>query len=206
MRNGLIVSIQGYSFQVSLELASMVLNNGAAGIRTDIDINIILKAAFPYCSVIALKKLKDEKYYITASKEAIDSCMWGDYIAIDSRRGNTKLEYLYGLCYYAKKNIVADIKDVKDVKNIVDLIDKNMIKKPAYIATTFAFNKKLSQKIDDIEDMKKITDIPIIAEGGIKLEHVPELSKLVHNICIGKEITGIGIKTQEFVNAINRTA
>jgi putative N-acetylmannosamine-6-phosphate epimerase len=205
MKGGLIVSIQGYSFQVSLELASMVLNNGAVGIRTDIDINIILKAAFPYCSVIALKKLKDEKYYITASKEAIDSCMWGDYIAIDSRRGNPKLEYLYGICYYAKKNIVSDIRTVKDVENILKLVEKNMIKKPAYIATTFAFDKKLSEKIDDIEDIKNMTDIPIIAEGGIKLEHVPELSKRVHNICIGKEITGIGLKTGEFVNAFNRT-
>lgn len=200
MKRGLIVSVQGYSYQTSLELSCICLNNGAIGIRTDIDTSLILKEAFPLCTIIGLKKIADEKYYITTSKEAIESCMWADYIAIDSRRGNQKIEFLYGICYFKKINIVSDVENIRDVEYILNLAEKNLIKKPDYFATTFAYAKKDYEKRNEIIEMKELTNIPIIAEGGIDLMNAAFLSNLVDNICIGKEITGIALKTKEFAS------
>jgi N-acylglucosamine-6-phosphate 2-epimerase len=194
MKNGLIVSIQGYSEITTLELASKSVKTGCVAIRTDENINL-------NCEKIALKKLDDRQYYITTTKEAIKSCMWGNYIAIDSRKGNKNLDFLYAYCHINEIDIVADIEDIRDFDNIMKMHKNQKIALPAYVSTTFSFLKTGKHDFLLVKELYNKTNIPIIAEGKIKtVEDVKKAYKFgAKNVCIGAEISDIEYLTKKFI-------
>jgi putative N-acetylmannosamine-6-phosphate epimerase len=190
---GIIVSIQKYSGSTIQELTDNAIEGGAVAIRTDKPLN---------CDVplIALEKLPDRKYYITTTKEAIQFCSWGNYIAIDSRKGNQDLVYLYSFCHVNEYNIIADIEDFYDVATIIDICKKGNIKKPSYFSTTFSFLKNNKHNFDLITQINNYCDIPVIAEGKIKsIDDVKRAFECgASNVCIGAEISDIQYLTNKF--------
>ena len=193
MDKGLVVSIQGYSTHTTNELADKCINAGAVGIRTDkkIDINKPL---------IALEKLEGKDYYITTSLESIKRCRWGDYVAIDSRRGNMELHILYATCLLNGYEIIADIENIRDVENILEMYLKKKHKLPAYFATTFSFLTNGHANIELIKDIVSITSVPIIAEGKYRdlIDVIKARQNGASNICIGAEISDIEYLTEKF--------
>jgi putative N-acetylmannosamine-6-phosphate epimerase len=195
-KKGLIVSIQGFSQKTTQELANIAKDNGAVGIRTDQPINTDL-------FVIGLKKLPGKDYYITTSKDAIiDVSKWTSNIAIDSRKGNQEIEFLYAVCHMMNINIIADIKDIADVRNIIEMCENKKIALPRYFATTFNFDSLQKWKI--IDEIKKIISIPIIAEGGYSEFHEIEFAYYLgaNNVCIGNSIMGIDKKIKQYAGII----
>lgn len=186
----LIVSIQGYTMHTTQELSNKVIEAGAHGIRTDKPI----VADF----IIGLKKDLDKKYYITTSKKDILAVSkWTNNIAIDSRKGNQEIEYLYSLCHVNEIDIVADIETIKDFINILKLCNQHKFNKPKYIATTFSkCNRKLIHQIKTIDNSAQI-----IAEGGYN--SIDKIKEAYDNgasyICIGAAISDIGALTRKFL-------
>ena len=189
---GLITSIQGFSEAATLELAAHALNGGAIGIRTT-EYGIKKYIEDPKIAIIGLVKNEvNNKYaepYITntlADVQALNGeC---DYIAIDYRKCNTKLEEISWYCAYHKLGVIADIRNVEDYINILEngyYYD--------YIATTFSvFDKSPNFKL--IKDIKAINDEElIIAEGGIyrEMDVVTMKEYGAHSVCIGEAIFGI---------------
>ena len=104
IEKGIIVSIQNYSKNAIKELSYYAIEAGAVAIRTNEPI-VIEKP------IIGLKKIKNRQFYITTDKKAIlDVQKWSDFVAIDSRRGNPDLDFLYGFCHINEIKIVADVK------------------------------------------------------------------------------------------------
>jgi N-acylglucosamine-6-phosphate 2-epimerase len=186
---GLIVSIQGYSKETTQELVNLVTSIKIVGIRTD----QLVQCKLP---IIGLKKLKEFQYYITTTREAINEVSrWTNIIAIDSRKGNQNINLLYAHCHLNQLNIIADIEDIEDVINILEICNTQKIVKPKYFATTFS-----NCNIDLIFEIKKITDIPIIAEGGYdSFEKIEQAKKAgANNICIGTVISDMKKLTEKF--------
>jgi putative N-acetylmannosamine-6-phosphate epimerase len=187
---GLIISIQGYSLNTTQELVDLVIKEGAVGIRTDQPI----KCNIP---IIGLKKLKELKYYITTTREAINEVSaWTRIIAIDSRKGNANIDLLYAHCHLNEINVIADIENHEDVINILTICEEQRIKTPIYFATTFS-----DCNIDLIKQIKSITNISIIAEGGFNTEEkiIKAKNAGVNNICIGTAISDIKKLTEKFI-------
>ena len=188
INKGLIVSIQGYSQETTQELAMKAIEGGAVGIRTD-------QPVVNEVPVIGLKKLSDKKYYITTSREAIiEVSKWTNLIAIDSRKGNPDIDLLYAHCHVNNLKIVADIETLEDVISLLDLCNKKKLIKPSYIATTFSYNGHL------VKEIKEITDIPIIAEGGYNKQISIGNVRLngANNVCIGTAISDIKKLTEKY--------
>lgn len=192
MKKGLIVSVQGYSLDTTQELANIAVQAGAVAIRTDQPIN-------QEVPIIGLVKNFDYEYYITPTREdLIAISKHTDIAAIDSRKGNPNLKLLYSHAHVNNIKIVADIYTIEDVESILAMCEKDKIVKPAYIATTFNFKKPFSEKRSLLKEIKRITDIPIIAEGGYKYKpEIEDIKGLVNNVCVGNAITGIEGKTKE---------
>jgi N-acylglucosamine-6-phosphate 2-epimerase len=167
------------------------LINGAIGIRTDVDISW-LKLHYE-CPIIGLRKLPDKKYYITTSKEAIQFCAWSDYVAIDSRKGNSDLAFLYCYANSKKKMVIADVQKIEDVINILNYYEKKLINLPAYFATTFSFLQTGKPDLQLIADIRQLCQVPVIAEGKFKTkEQVKKAYDYgASNVCIGSEISDI---------------
>jgi len=193
MEKGLIVSIQGYSQETTQELADNIQNN-IVGIRTDQPIKIKVP-------VIALEKLEGKKYYITSTVDSIMRCRWGDFVAIDCRRGNFELQLLLAYAQIHKIKIIADIETFKDFEYIFDLGKSNGFVLPAYFATTFSFFKTGNQDFSLINNIKNQCDTPIIAEGKIKTR--PDAKRAYEcgasNVCVGAEISDIKYLTNKFI-------
>lgn len=190
---GLIVNIQKYTAATTNELAILCRKNVAA-IRTDQNINIDVP-------IIGLRKNDNYKYYITPTIADIKSIQnWSDYIAIDSRKGNNEIEFLYSFCHLNDKKIVADIEKIEDVKNIINICEKQKIKMPCFFATTFSFFKTGFPNVALIEEIKKITNIKIIAEGHYTQgDQIREAIRMgANNICIGAEISDIEYLSEKF--------
>jgi putative N-acetylmannosamine-6-phosphate epimerase len=176
---GIIASIQKYTLPTTQELVNSITENGVAGIRTDQPI----KCNLP---VIGLSKIPGKEYYITTEKKLIyEVAKWADYVAIDSRRGNREIDFLYAHCHTADIKIVADIEKIEDVQNILEICENLKIKKPGYIATTFS-----NCNIELVSKIKEITEIPVIAEGGYKDREQIIKAKLngASAVCIGSAI------------------
>jgi putative N-acetylmannosamine-6-phosphate epimerase len=186
---GIIVSIQNYSLHTAQELAIEAIKGGAVGIRTDQP----LKVDVP---VIGLKKIKEYRYYITPTRMSINEVSrWTDTIAIDSRKGNENLSLLYAHCHLNELNIIADVENIEDVKNVLNICSEQKIAKPKYFATTFGIcDNKL------VNEITKITNIPVIAEGGYdNFVNVSNARKAgANNICIGSAISDVKKLTEKF--------
>jgi putative N-acetylmannosamine-6-phosphate epimerase len=194
MDQGIIVSIQKFSKSTTQELAKKAIEGGAVAIRTD-------QAMKVKCDVIGLRKIPDRKYYITSELWAVKEVMqWTKLIAIDSRRGNTELEMLYAFCHINDISIVADIETIDDVTSLLKMLNERKINTPSYIATTFSNNNVFL-----IQQIKQITTIPIIAEGGYNRQLEIETAKKLgaYAVCIGEAISKIDCLTNKFVRHWN---
>ena len=173
---GIIASIQGYSLATTQELAEKSIENGVVGIRTEQPISCRVP-------VIGLHKIAGKEYYITTDKDSVYKvAKWANMVAIDSRRGNREIDWLYAHCHTANIKIIADIEKIEDVVNILRTCDKLKIVKPAYFATTFS-----KCDIGLIKDIKNISDVPVIAEGGYhdKLQIEKAVQNGADAVCIG---------------------
>lgn len=198
IEKGLIVSIQNYSKNTIQELSSYAVGAGAVAIRTNEPI-ICEKP------IIGLKKIENKEYYISTDKKIIlDVQKWANYIAIDSRIGNQELEFLYGFCHINEIKIVADISNIRDINNILKLCNEQKINKPEYFATTFNFNTSIEEKAYTIYEIRKVTEIPIIAEGGYsEIKDIEESIKAgANNICIGTAISDLYKLTKKYKEII----
>jgi N-acylglucosamine-6-phosphate 2-epimerase len=203
LKKGLIVSIQKYSQSTTQELAEKAIEGGAIAIRTDQHIMVDVP-------VIALEKLENKKFYITTTRKAIKNCIWGQYVAIDSRKGNIDIDLLYSYCHINEINIVADIANIEDVYNLLAICAKLKLKTPKFIATTFSMREGYPNLLL-IQQIKKCTRIPIIAEGGYS--NTAYITAAMQNganlICIGTAISDIKLITkeyQEFIYAYDSAA
>jgi N-acylglucosamine-6-phosphate 2-epimerase len=190
IENGLIVSIQKYKKGTTQELANCCVQAGAVAIRTEHDIKIKKP-------IIGLEKLNYKEFYITTEKDSILRVgKWADYIAIDSRKGNIDIDFLYSICHVNNFKIVADIENIDDVKNVLNICESKKIIKPSYFATTFS-----DCNIELINEIIAITEIPVIAEGGYYKQK--DIKKAVenkaNNICIGTAISDIISITKKFI-------
>jgi putative N-acetylmannosamine-6-phosphate epimerase len=195
IESGIIVSIQKYTLETTQELSERAIDGGAVAIRTDQPIRVTKP-------VIGLEKLESMKYYITTTIESLNKVQkWANYIAIDSRRGNQNIDLLYSHCHVNNIGIIADVQNIKDVENLLTICEQQGIIKPQYISTTFSFLDSGSHDNHLIEQIKTITNIPIIAEGHCN--HRSDIMKVkqngANNICIGTAISDIKSITNEFV-------
>lgn len=185
---GIIVSIQNYSYSTTQELAVCAIKGGAIAIRTDTSITIDVP-------VIALKK-NSREYYITTRIEDIKECArFGDYVAIDCRRGNKQIDYLLAFCHMNEIKVVADIQNIDDYYNIKTICDGGRIKIPDYFATTFS---SINKSYPDLDVCRAIRD-NVIAEGGYSTkQQIENVKEYVNHICIGSAISDITSLTEKY--------
>lgn len=194
IEKGLIVSIQNFSQETTIELANLAVKSGAVAIRTDkpLENNIV---------TIGLEKLENKQYYITTTKNSIiNVSKWANYVAIDCRKGNNDLEFLLAFCHMMNIKVIADISTKEDSQNILDICNNQNIIKPAFFATTFNYEKNSTEKANIIYELKNITKIPIIAEGGYNEYKDINLSLKAgaDYICIGAAISDIKKLTEKY--------
>lgn len=194
MDQGIIVSVQTYNKTTTQELAKRAIEGGAVAIRTDQPIKV-------KCDIIGLRKIPERRFYITSELWAVKEVMqWTNLIAIDSRKGNMELEILYAFCHINNIDIVADVANIEDVKSLLSMLNSKKIMMPAYIATTFS-----NCNVGLIKEIKQITTIPVIAEGGyhrhLEIQNAKRLG--AHAVCIGEAISKIDCLTNKFVGYWN---
>ena len=197
IEKGIIVSIQEYSTSTTQELVRAAIKGGAVAIRTN-------RPIYSDVPIIALEKIPGKKYYITTTKQAIQYCSFGQYVAIDSRCGNQDLDLLLAFCHINEYSIAADIENIGDVKNIINICQSKKIEMPKYLSTTFSFMETMKHDFQLIKEIKKIIDIPVIAEGKIKtIEDVKKAFDFgANNVCVGSEISDIKYLTKKFTEVI----
>jgi len=199
LKEGIIISIQGYRQSTIEELTSDIISAGAVAIRTDKNVNAdIVK--------IGLNKIHvnnpESEVYITPTIDLINYvASWADYVAIDYRRINKDLEEISNYCKEHKIKVVADIGDYKDFDNII----KNNYHYN-YIATTFSVFNPKKRFYPDIDLVKEIYnyDKNVIAEGNIATrEQVRKLlSYGIKHICIGSAISSIYKLARKFTTLL----
>ena len=130
-----------------------------------------------------------------------------DLLAIDSTRVSRpvdlKILYQYIKEKYPEIAIVADVSDIKDTKAILPL-------KPNFISTTlsgytdYSKNRK-KPDMELIEEIKEITDIPVIAEGNYNEPSQIRQAILrgAYTVIVGGAITRPQQITRRFVEAIS---
>lgn len=202
LNKGIIVSIQGYTEQTTIELAYNAYLGGAVAIRTDKNIRPVNGS--PFIPIIGLKKsvVKNPAVnaYITTTIEDIENVSrWADYVAIDYRMLNKNLENLQAYCKDKQIKVVADIGTIEDVHNILEN-DYYF----TYIATTFNifygpyYRNSLLCYIKE-----EHPDIKTIGEGGYTLEETKEAFKFyTDNVCVGEVISDIKKLTEKFTGVV----
>src|SRR6056297_2383317 len=177
-KNALIVSCQAekdeplHGSQHMQRMALAAVQSGAKGIRANsaVDVQAIKKVVD--VPIIGLIKDRNPEYdaFITTTSEQIQALVeaGADLVAIDSTRVSRPVElnklYQYIKDHHPQVGIVADVADIKDAEAIIPL-------KPDFISTTLSGYTDYSENrkkpdLDLIDEIKKITDIPVIAEGN----------------------------------------
>jgi putative N-acetylmannosamine-6-phosphate epimerase len=195
LKEGIIVSVQGYNRKTIEELADNIISAGAIAIRTDKEVhNNIVK--------IGLNKIHvnnpETESYITPTMDLVNFVSeWSDYVAVDYRRCNKNLEEISETSKQKKIKIIADIENIEDFDNIIKhgyYYD--------YIATTFSVFNPRKRFYPDIDLAKEILshEKNVIAEGNIATrEQVRRLlGSGIKRICIGSAISNIYKLTRKF--------
>ncbi|HRW34160.1 MAG TPA: putative N-acetylmannosamine-6-phosphate 2-epimerase [Thermotogota bacterium] len=177
-KNSLIVSCQAeegeplHGAHHMQRMALAAVQSGAKGIRANsaVDVQAIKKVVD--VPVIGLIKDRDPAYdaFITTTTEQIHALVeaGADLVAIDSTRVSRPVEleklYQYIKDHHPQVGIVADVADIKDAEAIIPL-------KPDFISTTLSGYTDYSENrkkpdLELIDEIKGITDIPVIAEGN----------------------------------------
>jgi putative N-acetylmannosamine-6-phosphate epimerase len=193
MEKGLIVSIQGYSIQTTVELAGNAIRAGAIAIRTDKN----MKSEVP---TIGLRKIKvrsrEEESYITVDVEAVkDVARWADYIAFDARSFNTNMKSIVEYCKQNGLKLIADIACMDDYKNIIDAGFEF-----EYVTTALSVFDRHEPDLKLVADLHKTGCKRIIAEGNFTAcWQVAEAYKNgAVNVCVGTAISDIYKNTRRF--------
>jgi len=200
LKPGIIVSIQGHSLAMTIEIARDVIRAGAVAIKTDKP----LKRYLDYeIDIIGCKKTlvnnPEKEAYLTPNISVIQKVeSWSDFISIDYRKINKELPAVSRYCQENKIKVIADIGDLKDFENI----QQNNYYYD-YIATTFSVfspcfrfwpNIALAQEIKNIEK-KVIIEGNVATRGQVK----DILNAKIKHICIGSAITNPYKLTRKFV-------
>lgn len=177
-KNSLIVSCQAekgeplHGSQHMQRMALAAVQSGAKGIRANsaVDVQAIKKVVD--VPVIGLIKDRNPAYdaFITTTPEQVQALVeaGADLIAIDSTSVSRPVEltvlYQYIKEHYPQIGIVADVADIEDARSIIEL-------KPDFISTTLSGYTDYSENRNKpdlklIEEIKQMTDIPVIAEGN----------------------------------------
>lgn len=194
----LIVSIQGFSQTTTQELAEKAIENGASGIRTDQPIRIPGK-------IIGLKKNQEEFYISTDPDDIVSISKWAGAVAIDSRRGNSKLADLYIFARELGLFIVADVENIQDVDNILLICREKNIQVPEYIATTFSKRHRRYPDVMLLRCIRNQYSGQVIAEGGYGQDGMVMIAKHcgADAVCIGEGISDIGNKVKNYRSIID---
>lgn len=214
-KNALIVSCQAeegeplFGKETMVKMAIAAQMGGADAIRAlspEIVESIKEVVDLPIIGIIKNRKLKGA--FITTTEKDIDDLAQvnADFIAIDCTR-RERPEPLPELFDYLRKKypeigIIADIADIEDAKNVTTL-------KPDYIATTLSGYTeyslgKILPDLELIEEIVKITDIPVIAEGNYSTPQQVRQAILhgAYAVTVGSAITRPQIVTKNFKDYI----
>jgi len=184
IRKGLIVSIQNMP-TVTKDLALMSEPLGIAAVRTDY---FCFKSKnIPIIGLVkddVLDRTKDA--YITPGlKEIIMVNKYTNFVAIDYRKINPRLEEISYYCASKNINVIADIGTIEDYENI---LRNNFYY--SFIATTFNVFSKLPQRYLLRDILMKNPNERVIVEGGVTnpAEVYSFFEGGAHNVCIGDAI------------------
>jgi len=216
-KNALIVSCQAeedeplHGSHHMQRMALAAVQSGAKGIRANsaVDVKAIKKVV--NVPIIGLIKDRNPQYeaFITTTPEQVQSLIeaGADLVAIDSTRVTRpvplKKLYEYIKNEHPKTAIVADVSDINDVKEILNL-------KPDFISTTLSGYTDYSAHrdkpdLDLINEIRDITQIPVIAEGNYNEPYQIRQAILrgAYTIIVGGAITRPQQITRRFVEAIS---
>lgn len=141
----------------------------------------------------------------TDVREVVES--GAEIVAIDCTR-RERPEPLDELFHYVRSNfphveIIADVADVEDARRVLPLA-------PDYIATTLSgyTDYTAERKLPDIElisELVKITDVPIIAEGGYTHPSEVRLALLkgAHAVVVGSALTRPHTMARRYLEAVS---
>lgn len=215
--NSLIVSCQAladealHGSEIMAKMALAAKMGGADGIRANSpeDISAIKnKVDLP---VIGLWKNELENYevYITPRYKEVKAVLkaGADYVAIDCtdrKRPEPLLDIFNQLrSEFPEKGIIADISSIEDFKKIKELA-------PDYISTTLSgYTEKTKNRtrpdIDLVEELNKISNIPILAEGNYKngKQAKKALQTGAYAVVIGAAITRPQVITARILENMN---
>lgn len=201
LTKGIIVSIQGYSLELTKEIAQEVINAGASAIKTDKPIKKYIQSDIQIigCSKMRVRNPELEPYLTSTVQLIHDVAEWSDYVSIDYRKLNKDVKLLSNYCEENHIKVIADIGDMEDYENMKNLYYD-------YIATTFTvFNPKF-RFYPHIEFALELHEKEknIIAEGNYKeRKHVREMYRSgINHICIGGAITNIYKLTRKFTTVM----
>lgn len=217
IKDGLIVSCQArvgwpmYGAQIMAAFAKAAEEGGAVGIRATGKDNLQAIREKVDLPLIGINKIfSDYPVYITptyeSAKEILDVGI--DIIALDAtnrqRPNNEKFEDIVEQIRkdYPEVLIMAEISTIEEAKAV---LDKNI----DLLSTTLAGYTKESAGIKCVDlnlirEIKKTTDIPVIAEGQVHTaeDAVAALESGAHAVVVGTSITRPEIITQRFVKKI----
>jgi len=199
MKRGIIVSIQGYSYQTISELAKDAISASCVGLRIDKKITLDMTHKLP---IIGLKKshVSDPKVeaYITANPEVVAAVApWCDYVAIDARRCNSALASLMLYCKERRIKVVADIECFEDFQALKDAGYEY-----EFVSTTFSVFKQMYEP--DIRLVEKLAphEKKLIAEGNYKSRKDVKsaFAAGAYAVCIGGAISNVYKLTKKFTS------
>uniref|UniRef100_A0A7C5U3E1 N-acylglucosamine-6-phosphate 2-epimerase n=1 Tax=Fervidobacterium nodosum TaxID=2424 RepID=A0A7C5U3E1_9BACT len=201
LRDSYIISMLAYA--VNTVGIKYIRANGPEDIseikkRTDAYVVGIMKDAellAKGCAFITVRK-KDIEKVVKAGANAV---------AIDCTR-RERPEPLEELFTFTRDNfpdieIIADISDLDDAKEVLKL-------KPDYIATTLSgytsyTSHRILPDLELVDELKKLTDIPIIAEGGYTSpwEVRQALLKGAYAVVVGSALTRPHVMAKKFIDS-----
>lgn len=218
LKNKLIVSCQAregwpmFGAEIMAAFAKAAEVGGAVAIRATGADNIKAIKNKTSLPILGINKIFNDDYdvYITPTYDSAVEILEEniEIIALDATsRKRPNGELFESIIKKIRKNypevlIMGEISNIEEAKDVINLdID--------FISTTLSGYTDESEPKDTIdleliEDIKKITEVPIIAEGRINTPQlaVKALEHGAHTVVVGTAITRPEIITKKFVNKI----
>lgn len=218
LKNKLIVSCQAregwpmFGAEIMAAFAKAAEVGGAVAIRATGADNIKAIKSKTSLPILGINKIFNDDYdvYITPTYDSAVEILEEniEIIALDATsRKRPNGELFESIIKKIRKNypevlIMGEISNIEEAKDVINLdID--------FISTTLSGYTDESEPKDTIdleliEDIKKITEVPIIAEGRINTPQlaVKALEHGAHTVVVGTAITRPEIITKKFVNKI----
>lgn len=215
--NSLIVSCQAladeplHGSQIMAKMALAAKMGGATGIRANSpeDIKAIKNEIDLPLIGLWKKELTNYEVYITPRYQDVKAVLnaGADYVAIDctDRKRPEPLSQIFTDIRedFPEKGIIADISSIEDYNEIKELA-------PEYISTTLSgYTEKTKNRtrpdIELVEELNKISNIPILAEGNYKngKQAKKALEAGAYAVVIGAAITRPQVITARILENMN---